>query len=110
MSKRKEELTGEQLYDSSKTWGTVIKGLRERGEVMLHAACTDLRDIEFTAEGINVYCREPSTFALLTKHKKTFDELAGIDVVNIISVDRDTNTRETIEHLKQLFGDKLKVI
>ena len=100
----------DQLFDPSKLWGSVLKGLRERGEVMLHAACADMRDVEFTGEGINVYCREDAVFKLFDKKRKLFDELAGVGVIEIRHTSTDKDTEDKITHLKELFGEKLKVM
>ena len=107
------EITGEDIDltpDMSKTWGTVLKGLRESGENMLYAACSEIKNIDYTQDTIEIKCKDESLYTLLTKHKPKLEKLAGSGCVNIYKPTDNTNGKKhIIDGLTRLFGDKLVI-
>ena len=99
------------MYDSlnpdmSKEWGKVLRDLREGGETRLHAACSNLQDVYFTNDTIELTCRDDATFKLLTKHR---DKLGGFVNIHKTKPNVLMSKREVIEKLEEIFGDKLVV-
>ena len=92
--------------DMSKVWGNVLRNLRESGETILHAACENLQLVDFTADTIEITCRDDATFKLLTKHRAKLGPHVNIHKTKP-SVLMSKN--EVIEKLEEIFGEKLTV-
>ena len=92
--------------DMSKEWGKILRGLRESGEAMLHAACTDLQDVYFTDETIEITCRDDAGFRLLTKHRDKLGANVNIHKTKPAAL---MTKSELIGKLEDIFGDKLVV-
>ena len=97
------------MFDTSMVWALVLKKLRENNESALFGACSDLRDIEFTTNDIIIYAHNETVYAILTKHLGTLNKYAGGQYITINLAKRDASRRQTIERLKEIFGEKLKV-
>jgi len=96
--------------DMSKMWGTVLRGLREKRENFLYAACSELKDIEYTNDTIEIYCKDDMTFELLKKNIKKIESIAGKGIINIYKKKVHTkHNQQIIDGLKGLFGDRLTV-
>jgi len=90
----------------SKEWGSILRQLRQSGEAMLHAACSNLTDVYFTDDTIEITCRDDATFKLLTKHRSKLGDSVNIHKQKPSSL---MTKRELIEKLENIFGDKLTV-
>ena len=87
-------------------WGSTLRNLRESGETLLHAACENLQQVDFTEDTIEITCRDEATFKLLTKHRAKLGDHVNIHKhkpSNLMS------KNEIIEKLEEIFGDKLTV-
>ena len=92
--------------DMSKEWGKILRGLREGGETMLYAACSNLSDVYFTDDTIEITCQDDATFKLLTKHR---DKLGSNVNIHKNKPSAIMNKTEIIDKLEGIFGDKLVV-
>jgi len=97
------------MFDTSEVWAKVLKGLRENGESVLFGACSDLRDIEFTTDFVIITVYNESVYAILKKHLTTLNKYAGGAYIELHLAKKDIDKTRTIEKLKELFGDKLKI-
>ena len=96
--------------DMSKVWGSVIKGLRESGELVAYSACSELKNIEYTSDTIEIYCNNDALYNLLKKYKPTIEKFAGKGCVNIyLKRPNQKNNKAVIDGLTRVFGDKLVV-
>ena len=95
--------------DMTKTWGKVIRGLRESGEHMLTAVCAELNTVDYTNDTIEVNCKDESTYNLLVKHKDKLEKFAGLGCVNVHRQVTQKSNQELITGLTNIFGDKLTV-
>ena len=89
-----------------RTWGNILRNLREKGETMLHAACTNLQIVDFTPDTIEITCRDDATFKLLTKHRAKLGPNINIHKTKPSAL---LNKNEIIERLEDIFGEKLVV-
>jgi len=94
------------MLDMSIVWGNVLRNLRESGETMLHAACTNLHLVDFTEDTIEITCKDDATFKLLTKHRAKLGPHVNIHKTKPTAL---MNKMEIIERLEDIFGDKLVV-
>jgi hypothetical protein len=92
--------------DLSKEWGKILNSLRESGETMLYAACSNLNDVYFTDDTIEITCTDDATFKLLTKHRGKLGTSVNIHRQKPTSF---MTKRELVEKLEGIFGDKLTV-
>jgi hypothetical protein len=95
--------------DMSKTWGTVLRTLRESGESALHAACAELNDIEFTATGIYITCHDAAIYNLLKKHQQKLNTAASYDCIYIGKPKTKAADTGTALRLKEIFGEKITI-
>ena len=96
--------------DMSRVWGQVIRGLRESSEIMLHAACLDLKTIDYTRDTIEITCKDDALYNLLSKHKSKLEKFAGAGCVSIFKKqDTVRNNKQIIDRLAYLFDDKLTI-
>lgn len=96
--------------DMSRVWGKVIKGLREKGENVLHAVCADLNTVDYTRDTVEITCKDDAVYELLVKHKKKLEEFSGAGVINIHKKKESVKgNMEVIAGLTELFGDKLTI-
>ena len=86
-----------------------MKKLRENNEPVLHGACMDLNDIEFTGDAINITIEDEATFALLNKYKETLNQYAGNPIINILRGKKIKADVNKINRLKAVLGDILTV-
>lgn len=94
--------------DMSKVWGSVLKGLRESDESMVYAACSELKNIEYTSDTIEIYCNDDALYNLLKKYKGTIEKFAGKGCVNIYQKRATVKcNKQLINGLAKIFGDKL---
>jgi len=96
------------MFDTSELWGNVLKKLRENDEAVLIGACSDLRDIEFTNELINITAHNDTVYGILKKYIDVLNKYAGGQYIQVMPPKKKGN-KQTIEKLRELFGDKLKV-
>lgn len=89
-----------------RTWGQILRNLRESGETILHAACENLQLVDFTTDTIEITCRDDATFKLLTKHRAKLGASVNIHKTKPTAM---MNKNEIIEKLTDIFGDKLIV-
>lgn len=87
-------------------WGATLRNLREGGEIILHAACENLKTVDFTEDTIEITCSDDATFKLLTKHRTKLGEHVNIHKNKPSAL---MNKDEVIEKLEDIFGDKLVV-
>jgi len=112
----KTEITGEDIDltpDMSRVWGGVLKTLRESGETMLYAACSEIKNqnIAYNLDTIDIKIKDDYLYNLIIKNKSKIDKIAGVGVVNIYKQkDVITNKTKIIDGLKQLFGGKLTIV
>jgi hypothetical protein len=92
--------------DMQRLWGSILRELRESGELMLHTACADLKDVHFTADTIEITCHDDATFNLLKKHRARLGNSVNIHRFKPSTLRTPT---ETIAKLEEIFGDKLTV-
>ena len=93
----------------SDTWANVLKKLRENKEPVLLGACSDPDDIEFTRDYINLTTYNESVFMLWQKYLDTLNKYAGGDYIRVFLKKRADRNNKTVEKLREIFGDKLKV-
>ena len=97
--------------DMSRVWGQVLRGLRESGETMLHAACIDLSSVDYTRDTIEITCKDDSLYNLLTKHKTVLEKFAGVGSITILkNQTQPTANKDIITRLGGLFGGRLTVV
>ena len=92
--------------DMQREWGSILRNLRESGDTMLHTACANLQDIYFTADTIEITCRDDATFKLLTKHRA---RLGGNVNIHKFKPSAIMSKHEIINKLEDIFGEKLVV-
>jgi len=97
------------MFDTSEVWAKVLKSLRENAESVLFGACSDLHDIEFTSNEIIIHAHNESVYGILKKHLAALNKYAGGEYIDLQLAKKDTYKTQTIENLKKLFGDKLKI-
>ena len=96
--------------DMSRAWGQVIRGLRESGEVLLHAACLDLKTVDYTRDTIEITCKDEALYQLLSKHKAKLEKYAGVGCVSLFrQAEQVKINKDVIDRLVMLFGDKLVI-
>jgi len=87
-------------------WNKILLLLRESGEEMLHAVCSNLADVYFTDDTIEITCPDDTTFKLLTKHRA---RLGGYVNIHKQKPSALMTKPELIEKLGSIFGNKLTV-
>lgn len=95
--------------DMSRAWGQVIRGLRENGEIIIHAACLDLNTVEYTQDTIEITCKDDVTYNILKKNIEKLEKHAGKGCINIHKQKKQTPEKDVISGLKEIFGDKLTI-
>ena len=99
------------MYDTSKVWAGVLKGLRENNEIVLLGICADLKDIEFSNNYITITVNDQARYGMLSKHKDILNKYAnGDDVIQIHMNTKKKEKNETIYKLKELFGENLQIV
>jgi len=98
------------MFDTSEVWAKVLKGLRENNESVLFGACSDLRDIEFTGNEIIIHAHNESVYGILKKHLSTLNKYAGGQYIDLQRGKQENSKQQTIEKLRELFGEKLQII
>ena len=96
------------MFDTSKVWANVLKGLRESGDIVLHAMCAGLA-VDFCNDFVTITVTDSGRHALLSKHLATLNKFAGGDYIRIELNLRANEKSEKIERLKELFGDKVNI-
>ena len=71
------------------------------------AACADL-DISFERGFIDIIAHDDASFKILKKYLKTLNGYAGGSYISLERATHETDkTAQTIDKLKELFGEKL---
>ena len=91
-------------------WAKVLKGLRESNHTALFALINSIDDVAFTAFDITLAAGNDAEFNTLQKNLGLLRTLAGGDYIIITNKKAaEKGSREYIEKLQDLFGDKLEI-
>jgi len=87
----------------------VLKHLREGQDASLHSLISNIKDIEFTSDYINISTQDLAKYNILTKNIEGLNKIAGGDIIRIYLNEKKSESNKTVDRLKELFGDKLKI-
>lgn len=97
------------LPDMQKIWARVLKLLRENNEYVLHTACQELNNIEFSNQQIIINCHDTAMFSLFTKYLPLLIKYAGSDCIVVKQINGNKTKHNKSDTLKKLFNEKVKL-
>ena len=101
--------TSTEIKDADKLFGLVLKYYRTTKNNLMYAVCREVVDVKLSDNTLNIYVENANVSVLKEKANdiKNIIEQSGIKVqVEITAV----QTTDKVKRLKEIFGDKLKVI
>ncbi len=94
-------------------WAKILRTLRTENNFALFGLLATMNDVEFATDKIIIHAHNETEKKILQQHLATLEKLAGETVAVVIQDDTvvvyDEN-RDYIARLKELFGDKVKIM
>lgn len=108
----KVDSDGLNQQTANEVFGKLIKHSRENGEMLLFAGLGDVAKVKLTQNKLTICCTSKDCKTLLDKHKQFVGEflensgmLKTFDVEILVDEEKQRQSK-----LKEIFGDKLKII
>ena len=94
-------------------WAKILRTLRTENNFALFGLLATMNDVEFAADKIIIHAHNETEKNTLNPHLVTLKKLAGETVT--VEIQDDTvvvydENRDYIARLKELFGDKVKIV
>ena len=94
-------------------WVKILRTLRENKNFALFGLLGNMDDVELINNKIILHTHNEAEKSMLKNHLSTLQKLAGTDVsidLQDFDISKEDDHAEYISRLKDLFGDKVKIV